>query len=111
MRDLTFAIPAGFTKRRAENLVSTKAFNISVLAAIIFFGFLYFFEINALGTKGYQIRNLEQQINKVQEDQKNLQIKASDLQSINRIQEQAQALNFVPTGNIIYLKNSDFALK
>lgn len=111
MRDLSLAIPVAFNKRRTESMVSTKVLNLSILAAIIFFGFLYLFEVNALGTKGYQIRSMEQQIRQVQEDQKNLQLKVSDLQSITRIQQQAQSLNFVPTSNITYLKASDFALR
>jgi len=64
-----------------------------------------------MGTKGYEIRRLEQQVRQVESEQKNLQIKASDLQSIDRIQTNAQSLNFVPATNITYLKDSDFALK
>ncbi|MEO8065768.1 MAG: hypothetical protein ABI643_02845 [Candidatus Doudnabacteria bacterium] len=111
MRNLTLALPGGLIKKRIVNLDSTKILNISILAAIVFFGIIYLFEVNYLGTKGYQIRNLELQVRQVKEDQKNLQIRASDLQSINRIQTQARLLNFVPSTNITYLKDSDFALK
>ncbi|MEJ0021980.1 MAG: hypothetical protein WDN47_05445 [Candidatus Doudnabacteria bacterium] len=111
MRDLTLAIPVGFTKKRTGNSVSNKILNLSILVATLCFGFIYLFEINAMGTKGYQIRSLEQQVRQVQEVQKNLQLQTSDLQSINRIQLLAQTLNFVPTTNVTYLKDSDFALK
>jgi cell division protein FtsL len=111
MSYLTLGIPAGFTKKRKGDSVSAKFLNLTILAAIIFFGLLYLFEINTLGTKGYQIRSLQEQIRVVQEDQKNLQMQASALQSIDRIQQQAQALNFVPATNVTYLKASDFALR
>ena len=111
MRDLTLAMPVSFSKRKTKSSVSTKILNLSILIAMIFFGLLYMFEVNTLGTKAYEIRNLEQQVRQIEETQKNLQIQASDLQSINHIQTNAQQLNFVPATNITYLKDSDFALK
>jgi cell division protein FtsL len=111
MRDLTLAMPVGLSAKRTKASVSKKVLNLSLLIAIVFFGILYLFEVNDLGTKGYQIRNLEQQVRQVEENQKNLQIQTSDLQSIDRIQQQAQILNFVPSTTITYLKDSDFALK
>ncbi len=111
MRDLSLTISGNFSKKRPGNLVSTRVLNLSMLSAIIFFGLLYLFQVNSMGTKGYEIRRLEQQVRQVESEQKNLQIKASDLQSIDRIQSNAQSLNFVPATNVTYLKDSDFALK
>ena len=111
MRDLTLSIPSGLTKKRFKGSVSTKILNLSILSAIVFLSLLYLFEVNSLGTQTYQIRKLEQQMRQVEEDQKNLQIQSSDLQSINHLQESVQTLNFVPSTNVIYLKDSDFAFK
>jgi len=111
MRDLTMAIPSGIAKRKTKSSVSAKILNLSILTGIVLLSLVYLFEINALGTKGYEIKKLEQQVREVEEEQKNLQMRASDLQSINRIQENAQKLNFVPSTNVVYLKDTDFALK
>ncbi len=111
MRDLTLAIPIGFGKRSTKANFSSKTLNVSILVAIVVFGLVYFFEINALGTKGYQIRNLEQQVRSLEESQKNLKMQASNLESINQVQQEAQKLNFVPSTNVTYIKDSDFALK
>lgn len=111
MRDLAWAMPAASAKKHLKVSVSTKILNLSILASIVLFGLLYMFEVNALGTRGYQIRKLEQQVRQVQAEQKNLQVQASDLQSIDLIQGSAQKLNFVPTANVTYLKDSDYALK
>ena len=111
MRDLSLAISSSLDKKRANSPASTKVLNISILIAIVFFGLLYLFQINSLGTKGYEIQKLQQEIKVLGDQQKSLQIQASNLQSISRIQEQATALNFVPSTNVTYLKNSDFALK
>lgn len=109
MRDLTLSIPLGLNRKKSS--FNTRTLNFSILTAIILLGLVYLFEVTALGTKGYEIKKLEQQVRLVEEEQKNLQIQASDFQSINRIQTQAQKLNFVPTSNVTYLKDSDFALK
>jgi cell division protein FtsL len=111
MRDLSLSIPAGFSKRKTKSSTSTKILNLSMITAIIIFGLLYLFEINALSTKGYQIQNLEQEIRKDLDDQKNLQVQTSNMQSIDSIQSQAQKLNFVPVTNVTYLKDGNFALR
>jgi cell division protein FtsL len=85
--------------------------NYFLLGAVIVLILVYFFEVTSLGTKGFEIKQLEQQIRVLEQTQKDLQIQASDLQSINRIQAQAAKLNFVPSTNVTYLKASDFALK
>ena len=110
MRDLSISLTSGLGKKRTKATPNTKVLNISILVGIVFFGLLYFFEINALGTKGYEIQKLQAQIKALEDQQKTLQLQASDLQSITRIQDEATALNFVPSTNVTYLKTSDFAL-
>jgi hypothetical protein len=111
MRDLTLTFPQFITKRKTKSLESTWQLNLALLVGIIGLGLAYLFMVNSLGTKGYEIRKLDLQLRQVEAEQKVLQLQASDLQSINRIQTQAQQLNFVPATNVTYLKASDFALK
>ena len=110
MRDLTLAFPQTQIKRKAGN-ISSYHLNVSILAAILLLTLTYLFVVTGLGTKGYEIRKLEQSVRILQEDQKQLQIQSSDLQSITRIQIEAQKLNFVPATSVTYIKDSDFALK
>ena len=111
MRDLTMAMPTGLARKKSKSSTSTKILNLSIFCGILLFGLVYLFEINALGTKGYEIRGLEQQVRQVEQEQKNLEVESLDLQSSSRVQDQVQSLNFVPATNITYLKDSDFALK
>jgi cell division protein FtsL len=111
MRDLSLAIPNGFAKKRNKTSVSTYRLNLAILTSSLILGLVYLFVVNSLGTKGYEIKKLDEQVRQLQSDQKTLQLQSSDLQSINRIQTEAQKLNFVPTTNVTYLKASDFALK
>ncbi|OGE73691.1 MAG: hypothetical protein A3I07_01740 [Candidatus Doudnabacteria bacterium RIFCSPLOWO2_02_FULL_42_9] len=110
MRDLSLAIPV-FSKKKSRSFVSTYILNLSTIAAIFLIGFVYLYSVNALSTKGYEIRKLDQQLTNLQKEQKALQLQVSDLQSINRIKSDAQLLNFVPASNVTYLKDSDVALK
>lgn len=112
MRDLTLAIPQGFSKRKTKNILSTTAqINLLLLIAILLLSGAYLFFVNSIGTKGYEIKKLEQQLGQLEFQQKKLQVQASDLQSITAIQQQAQKLNFVPAQNPTYLKDHDYALK
>ncbi len=110
MRDLSLSIPIGVTKRKTKS-TSSYRLNLAILASTVILGLVYLFVINSLGTKGYDIKKLDQQVRNLEDQQKTLFMQASDLQSINRIQDQAQKLNYVPVNNAIYIKDSDFALK
>ncbi len=110
MRDLTLAISSA-SKRKTKSSVSPKILNLSLLTAIVFFGLLYFFQMNFLSTSGYQIRRLGNELSVLEDQQTTLQLQASEYQSIIRVQAQSQKLNFVPVTNVTYLKDSDFALK
>ena len=111
MRDLTLTIPQGFYKRKTKAWSSSLQLNLMLLVCTIVMVLGYLFMVNALGTKGYEIRKLEQEVRLLESDQKKMQVETSDLQSINRIQLYAQKLNYVPATNVTYLKDSDFALK
>lgn len=111
MRDLTLSIDNNAYIRKPKNASVVLRLNLAILASIIFFGITYLFQINALSTKGYEIRQLETRLKQLELEHKNLEVQAGSLQSINRIQQESQKLNFVPATNITYIKEPDFALK
>jgi cell division protein FtsL len=102
MRDLT---------KTKSGLFSVLLVNLVILGSIVTFGFLYLFQINSLGTQGYAIRQMEQQVKVLQAENKQLQIQSSALSSITKIQRDAEALKMVPATNVTYIKDGDFALK
>jgi cell division protein FtsL len=110
MRDLSLTFSQVGTRRKINSL-SVQQLNLAILAAIGILAVTYLFVVTSLGTRGYEIRNLEQQVRTLQETQKHLQLQSSDLQSITRIQTDAAKFNFVPSTSVTYLKDSDFALK
>jgi cell division protein FtsL len=112
MRDLSLALSQPlFRKKTKGDSSSFTHLNLALLALIVTFGFLYLFQINSLGTRGYEIRQMEQKIKVLQAENKGLQIQSSSLSSITQIQKAAENLNMVPATNVTYLKEADFALK
>lgn len=89
----------------------TTKINLLLIICTVIFGLAYFLQINSLSTKGYEIRRLEQKIKSLELEQKHLEMQSSSLQSISRIQEQANKLNLVPINNVAFIKDSDYALK
>ncbi len=82
-----------------------------MLAMIMVLSVAYFVTVNSLGTKGYEISQLKAELKQLEARQKNLELQTSNLQSINRIQQEMQMLNFVPSQEVTYIKESDYALK
>jgi cell division protein FtsL len=84
---------------------------VALLALITALGFIYLFQVNSLGTRGYEIRQLEQKIKALEAENKVLQIESSSLSSITRIQQQAELLNMVPASGVTYIRDGNYALK
>jgi cell division protein FtsL len=111
MRDLSLALSEPFFRKKTKSYSSALPINLAVIALIVASGFLYLFQVNALGTRGYEIRQLEQKIKAAQAEHKSLQIHSSSLSSITQIQKDAEGMNMVPASNVTYIKESNFALR
>lgn len=112
MRDLSLSVNQSVSRKKTkDDSSSVLHFNLALLALIVAFGFVYLFQINTLGTRGYEIRQLEQKIKVLQAENKDLQITSSSLSSITQIQKDAESLQMVPAGSVTYIKDGDFALK
>jgi cell division protein FtsL len=57
----------------------------SLLALTVVMGFLYVLQMNITATKGYDIRELEQQIATLEKDARDLNLQALELQSMDRM--------------------------
>jgi cell division protein FtsL len=112
MRDLSLTLAQPFLgRKKAKNPAAVMQFNFLLIAFIVVLGFVYLFQINSLGTRGYEIRQLEQKIKIMQTENKALQIQSSSLSSITYIQKKAESFNMIPATNATYMKDTDFALK
>lgn len=85
--------------------------NSAILVFIVVLGLAYLIQLNALSTKGYEIRQQQEAISGLSTEYKHLEMQVSNMQSINRIKQEAAKLNFVPTSGVTYINVSDFVLK
>lgn len=82
-----------------------------VLIAVL--GVVYLLQINFVVSGGYKMRNLEQTIQGVRKNAKQLELETLELQSMHKIRQGATELGLVPIGRAIYVKagGSAVALK
>lgn len=91
--------------------ISIVQLNLALAAALLILGAAYLYSINSLSTRGYEIRQLEQQLNRLEQQQQHLEMQGAGLQSIARLQQAAEQLDLVPVGSTAVVKDADFALK
>ena len=105
--------PAGGTlrparRRRAEPLMRrSEPFLLMVGAAalIALLATLYLTEVNKAAQMTYEINDLQRQASGLERDQGDLQLKVSQLESLQRIQTDAAGMGMVPVNaaNVLYL--------
>lgn len=71
-----------------------------VVALTIVIGVTYLMQTNVAATKGYKIKDLEKQINQLEERNTKLNLKYIELQSMASVIEQVPGLNLVPSENV-----------
>jgi|SRR3989338_842273 len=76
------------------------------LILIALFGFFYLSQTSTVATKGYEIKQLEKQLETAKESARDLKLEATELQSLKNLQEKVKQLNFVPTEKIQYVAGS-----
>lgn len=117
---LTFNRPVPMFTPRAKKRSAepTRAgiwprFNIGtiVLTLVLALGLVYLFLVNSTSTKGYEIKQLEQQLITLKESQKKLEIESATLKSIQNIEQTVKILNLVPSGDVRYVKKPDYAFE
>ena len=99
------------TKKRSKKMkINTKILNIMMIGLIVVFGFSYLVQMNGLATKGYQIKDLEVQIEQLELQGSNLELEVLSLQSISNVKNKVSKLNMVEVGNVEYLSPTPVAL-
>jgi len=63
----------------------------------------YLAQSNQTATKGYEIRELEDRLTALREENHKLELKAAELQSVRNVEEGVKHLNMVPIEKVIYI--------
>ena len=107
-----FALTLQLPKYRAErknshvnSLALNANYGIIVLAVAALMIVGYLIEVNSFSTKGYEISTLQKKVEQLKEDQRQLEVQAAQLQSLQRIQDDPAVQNMVPVSKISYVQN------
>ena len=79
-----------------------------ILICMLFVGscFVYLFAVNTIASKGFEIKELEREINIAKVENEKLQIRMVELRSMGDLQEKIEELDMVPVDQITYLDTS-----
>ncbi len=105
---LTLQLPKYSLERRSRNansFANTGNWGIIVLAISCLMIVGYLVEVNSFSTKGYEISGLQRKVDQLKEDQRQLEVQAAQLQSLQRIQNDPAVQNMVPVSKVSYVQN------
>ena len=92
--------------RRSFKLNYLKIWGIGFGVVFISVVFTYLLQINHIAAKGFEIKELEQQIDLVKEENEKLSLRMVELKSAGTIQGKIDMLNMVRVDKISYLNTS-----
>lgn len=83
--------------------LSSSSLRILLFGLILFVSFSYLYYINQTATGGFDIKGIENRIEDIKKENKLLELKSAELQSLVKIEEASQELQMVATTTIEYL--------
>ncbi|MFZ2975345.1 MAG: hypothetical protein WA055_01800 [Candidatus Moraniibacteriota bacterium] len=95
MRENAMAKRAVSQNCRGSVTFSPKSVMVLLVFMIFAFGSFYLYQVNDLATKGYEIRDIENQIKKLKADNEKNKIQEVELKSMQNIEKAAEDLNLV----------------
>lgn len=87
-------------------IINFKNFNRFLFALAIIMGIFYIAGINDLAIQGYALSELKEQRNKIANENKKLELKATTLSSFNVVSEKISNLKMVAVGEIDYISGA-----
>lgn len=90
-----------------EIKVNWKMICVFAVAACLPLLVLYAWQINSLTKGTYLLENYEKQINKLSEENKNLQVSFAESSFLGQALQKVQAMNFVKTTSVKYIQITD----
>lgn len=93
------------TSRAARGVfhVTNRSISWMLMFLIAFSGILYLYLINQTATGGFDIKGIETRIEELAKDNKRLELKTAELQSLTNIEKASAKLEMVATTTIDYL--------
>lgn len=85
--------------------IHPKAFYFFTLSLVIVVGLFYLISTNGTATKGYTIMDLEDKLTQLKEENKQLKIQATELESLSRVEKVIKAYDMKIVSKADYLSS------
>ena len=97
---------------RKHSLVQERHYKLNalLLLGVVFMGVMYLVEVNGLSTKGYQIRELENSVTRLETDNEKLSVRVTEARSMASLQEKIKGFSMVPVDHMDFLPSNDVAM-
>lgn len=80
--------------------------HVAFLVVFIGAGILYLVQVNATSTQGFKIRSLEQQVQQLEDIQKELELRQVDVSSLSVLNDKKEELELVAVERVTTLNNN-----
>ncbi len=90
-------------KQAIQRWIVSTSCRCVMLGMVVLFGFLYILETNAVSTKGYEISDLERQVESLQQEQQRVAVQIAQYQSMKSIEERMVGMNLVAAADVQYV--------
>lgn len=85
----------------------TIAAGVMALVVVGMLGFFYLRQVVGTASQGSDVRELEQQLGELHEQQKKLELEGAELRSLQTVEKRTQELNLVEAEQVSYLAAED----
>lgn len=88
-------------------------FRTIIFSFLIIFSLAYFWQVTSLSIKGFQIKDLDKQIQQLKKDSQKMELEITVEKSMMNVDERVKGLNLVAVQNVEYLNvvNPSVALR
>lgn len=90
-------------------VLGQRALSITLMAVIMVGAISYLALINSRVSKAFEIESLQEQLTDLRKVNKFLEQEAAELQSIQKIQDKVNLDEFIPTTEVSYIAEQDYA--
>lgn len=94
-------------KAKTAVFKSVNWFTILVVGVTMVLGMLYIWQVNITATRGFTMRDLDQDIEELVQENERLQVQITKLQSVDSVATRIQMLGLLDISDIEYMNSGD----
>jgi hypothetical protein len=84
--------------------IGATAFVFCLTAGLAISGILYLYQVNTIATKGFEVKEIEQQIKEAEKESNRLKIREVELKSMYNIEKATENMNLIKATSVSYVE-------